>query len=324
MRSNRKHLMKYQFEPPPTYFVHVPKTGGLSLGAWLEKLFRPSQCIRLKPPTLAHLTPTDLKQFRFYHALHQGRTMLTLTGRNDLTCLTMVRDPIERSVSQIRYLQRVVAQQPETFTPDYLAPVAPLLQADLSAPLDPVAFAKACDPQIRTLGILEDYTPLFKGGPDVASGRSVLRPYPLPPLMDTSDKDLLLANAYSWLQEMAVVGIHEHYAKSVTLLCDVLGLPQPAQLPQQNVNPQRSNLTACYQKQLVPSVLAQLREWTQHDQALYAFAYHRFQEQWAAYQARPRRTYSIAPRLRQAIPDPRPALRPLKRLTKRLIQKVQL
>lgn len=314
--------MKYLFEPPPTYFVHVPKTGGLSLGAWLEKAFRPSACIRLKPPTLARLTPDELKQFRFYHAMHQGRTLLTLTGRSDLTCLTMVRDPIERSVSQMLYLQRVVAQQPATFTPEYLAAVAPILQADLSAPLDPVAFAKACDPQIRTLGILEDYTPLFKGGPDVASGRSLVRPYPLPPLMDTSNQALLLENAYRWLQEMAVVGIHEHYIESVTLIGDVLGLPMPTQLPRQNVNPQRGDVTARYQSQLAPQVLAQLQEWTQPDQALYAFAYNRFQEQWAAYQARPRRTYSLAPRLRQAVPDLRPVLRPLKRLSKRIIQKV--
>lgn len=316
--------MKYHFELPPTYFVHVPKTGGLSLGAWLEQAFRTGDCIRLKPPTLARLTLTDLKHFRCYHALHQGRTMLTLIGRSDLTCLTMVRDPIERSVSHILYLQRVVANQPETFTPEYLADVAPILQADLSAPLDQVAFAKACDPQIRTLGILEDYTPLFKGGPDVASGRSVVRPYPLPPLMDTGNKDLLLANAYQWLQEMAVVGIHEHYIESVTLICDVLGLPLPAQLPRQNVNPHRTDLTARYQSRLAPTILAQLQEWTQHDQALYAFAYNRFQEQWAAYQARPRRTYSIAPRLRKTIPDLRPVLRPLKRLTKRIYQKITL
>ena len=118
-----------------------------------------------------------------------------MTGRSDLLTITMVRDPVERSVSQMLYLQRIVREMPHTFTPEYLASVAPIVNASLEDCVEHEAFAHACDSQIRTLGVMEDYTPLFKGSPDATSGRSVLRPYSLPPLMDVDDKSQLLANA---------------------------------------------------------------------------------------------------------------------------------
>jgi hypothetical protein len=242
----------------------------------------------------------DLPGFRFYHAMHQGRTLLEMTRRSDLACVTMVRDPIERSVSQILYFQRVVAAEPETFTPEYLEEVRSILTADLAECVDEAAFARSCDRQVRTLGIREDYTPFFKGSPDAASGRSVLRPYDPPPLMNTDDKDQLLANARAWLSEMAVVGLQERYRDSILLVCDTLGLPVPKVLPRRNVNPRKGGIEGRYREKLPPKVLAQLEELTEHDRRLYACAQELFEEQWAAFVARPKRTYSLGPRLRLA------------------------
>jgi Sulfotransferase family len=315
--------MKYCLEPPSAYFVHVPKTGGISLGALLEVNFKHGDYVKLKPPTLAQLTPADLKRFRCYHSMHQGRGMLDMMGRSDLTCITMVRDPVERSVSQILYLQRTVARIPETFTATYLAQVEPIMHADLSEYLDHAAFVSACDSQIRTLGILEDYIPLFKGSEDAASGRSVLRPYHLPPLMDTENKAMLLDNARRWLGEMAVVGIHEYYVESILLMCDALGISAPTTLPRRNVNPRRTDLTLRYRTQLSPKVVAQIEELTYHDQQLYDEACELFREQWAVYQARPRhRIFSIAPRLRQAVPQVRRVLRPVKQFFRKVFPRL--
>lgn len=305
--------MKYCLEPPPAYFVHVPKTGGISLGALLEANFKHGDYVKLYTHTLSQLTTADLKQFRCYHAIHQGRSMLNMVERSDLTCITMVRDPVERSVSDILYLQRTVARVPETFTATYLAQVEPLVYADLSECLDHAAFVSACDRQIRTLGILEDYIPLFKGSEDAASGRSVLRPYHLPPLMDTENKAMLLDNARCWLGEMAVVGIHEYYVESILLMCDALGISAPTTLPRRNVNPRRTDLTLRYRTQLSSKVVARIEELTYHDQQLYDEACELFREQWAVYQASPRqRIYSIVPRLRQAAHQVRRILRPVK------------
>ena len=311
------------YEPPPTYFVHVPKTGGISLGTFLEANFRHADYVRLNPPRLAQLAPADLKHFRCYHAMHQGRTLLEMTGRTDLTCITVVRDPVERSVSQLLYLQRTIAKIPETFTAAYVAQVAPIMHAELSECLGHEAFLQACNSQIRTLGILEDYTPFFKGSVDAASGRTVLRPYDPPPLMDTSDRNLLLDNARRWLNEMAVVGMTEYYAESLLLVCDALGIPPPANLPRHNVNPQRSDLTSRYRTQLAPEVVGQIEALTAHDQQLYGHAHELFMQQWTRYQAHPQRTYSIAPRLRQGAVRLNRPIKRVKRTFKRLLQSVQ-
>lgn len=315
--------MTWTIEPPPAYFVHVPKTGGISLGRLLEDAYLPWDRVRLNPPVMRTVSLERFRRFRFYHSFHQGRQLLEMTGRSDLLTITMVRDPVERSVSQMLYLQRIVREIPHTFTPEYLASVAPIVNASLEDCVEHEAFAHACDSQIRTLGVMEDYTPLFKGSPDATSGRSVLRPYSLPPLMDVDDKSQLLANAKRWLSGIDVVGTTEQYRESVLMVSDLLGIPFPAHLPMLNANPGRARTASHYRDKLPPKLLAQLEELTSHDREIYAFATERFREQWSRYQSRPRRTYSIGAHVRQATMRLlHPALEPARRFVKRIKARV--
>ena len=315
--------MNWTIEPPPAYFVHVPKTGGISLGRLLEDAYLPWDRVRLNPPVMRTVTLERFRRFRFYHSFHQGRRLLEMTGRSDLLTITMVRDPVERAVSQMLYLQRVVREIPHTFTPEYLASVSPIVNASLEDCVDHEAFAQACDSQIRTLGVMEDYTPLFKGSPDATSGRSVLRPYPLPPLMDVDDTSQLLANAKRWLSEIDVVGTTEQYRESVLMVSDLLGIPTPAHLPMLNANPGRGKTASHYRERLSSKLVSQLEELTAPDQELYAFAVDRFREQWSRYQSRPRRAYSIGAHVRKATMRPvHAALQPLRRIAKRIGAKV--
>lgn len=288
--------MRIGLSPPPTYFVHVPKTGGVSLGSLLESAYLPGQRIRLNPPRMRHLTLERFRRYRCYHAMHQGRGLLELTGRTDLACITIVREPVERAISWILYLQRMMRQIPHTFTREYREAVVPLLDAPLEVWADHDVFEQACDSQLRTLGMLEDYTPLFRGSPDAASGRSLLRPYPLPYLMNGHDRDQMLENATRWVDSMAVVGTTEHYSETVELLCELLGIRRPRTLPYQNANPARVDAGSRYRSQLCPRLIGQIEERTTHDRQLYEFAREKFREQWSRHRTRPRRTYSIGPR----------------------------
>ena len=71
-----------------------------------------------------------------------------------------------------------------------------------------------------------------------------------------------------------------------------------------------------YRQQLKPATLARIEEMNRYDAELHAYATALFEQQWANYQARPRRTYSIAPRLRTL-------LRPAKSLAQRVIGKAK-
>ena len=156
-----------------------------------------------------------------------------------------------------------------------------------------------------------------------SSGRSVLRPYPLPPLMDVNDTSQLLANAKRWLSDIDVVGTTEHYSESVLMACDLLGIPAPQRLQMLNANPERHNTRSRYRERLSPKLVSQLEELTAHDREIYAIALERFHEQWSKYQARPRRAYSIGAHVRLATIRPlRAAVRPLRRIAKRIVAKV--
>ncbi|MDR3528661.1 MAG: hypothetical protein P4L57_15430 [Rhizomicrobium sp.] len=306
-----------RIEAPPAYFVHVPKTGGRTLGEVLDRVYRPRQRIRLNFVNMARLPLDQLSRFRFYHAMHQGRSLFELIGRPELLLFTMLREPVERAVSDLLYFQRTVREVPQSFMPEFLEQARPLLACDLSAPLDEDAFRRTFSPQVSTLGIRLDYRPLFQGGPDVASGRTLLRPYPLPPLMDVADRAAILANALRWLEEFHVVGITEQYERSLRLICDQLGIAMPAAIPQINANPARITERSDYARRLPQRVYDQLNALTADDRVLYREGLARFEAQWARFEARPQRLYSFGPRLRLGVAESFP-VRLAKKLRRRL------
>jgi hypothetical protein len=52
---------------------------------------------------------------------------------------------------------------------------------------------------------------------------------------------VLAERARRQLEQMAVVGITENFTESVELLCDLLGVPLPRNLPADNVGRQRAS-----------------------------------------------------------------------------------
>jgi hypothetical protein len=293
--------MRLCIEPPPVYFMHVPKTGGVALGQWLRRAYG-SSYFDLDLPQIVGLTGRNIQDFRCYHAWHHDRSLFAWLGRADLIVFTMVRDPIERAVSAFKFHQRRLVEHPERFTDGYRATMKFLSEQTLEECLSSERVTEMLsDSQVRVLGSRRDYPAFIAARRQHHQTDRLLRPYAVPWLGAHNTTSVLYTNASAWLDEMAVVGLTERYAESLLMIGDLLGIPVPADLPRANVNPQRTDPAMRYRDQLAPEVVAQLQEMNCYDQELYAHAQELFEQQWARYQTRPRRTYSIAPRLRTTL-----------------------
>lgn len=289
--------MTIHIEPQPAYFMHVPKTGGVTLAQWLRESYGRRHCIDLGLTQLGCFTAAELQQFRCYHPFHHGRCLFDLVGRSDLLTFTMLREPVERAVSEFYHQRRRASERPQRFDVAYLQEIRPVLEWTIEAcVLRDLLPQYLSNRQTRVLGKRADYTVFLKGGE--LSGHSFAMPFEPAWQIDPSDLALLTANAHTWLGEMAVVGLTERYDETVLMIADLLGLPAPAAIVRANVNPQRSSPAMRYRDRLPPDVTARLEELNRCDQELYAHATDLFEQQWARFQARPRRTYSIAPLLR--------------------------
>lgn len=321
--SNNFPWERVRFDAPPTYFVHIPKTGGSSFKQLMDAVYAPREQIRTNQAQLRAVTLNEFQAYRYYHSAHQDRGMFDLLQRPDVACMTMVRDPIERAVSSVLYGQ-------QTLTARHLHKYAdgnplPLLHKLRTAGIDecldhPFMQYRVINVQTNILGITTDYRMHFKGNAPAVDSASLGWNYetlawndPLPLLSDTTDPQKVLANACTWLSEMAFVGLTERYAESMILICDLLGVAPPLAPPRANSNPRQPDATVRYRNGLAPAIVSRLEEFNRNDLELYAFASDLFTQQWARYQTRPRRTYSLAPRLRQTVAQVRRALRPVKR-----------
>lgn len=309
-------MIPVSFEPPPVYFMHVPKSGGVSLGKWLRSAYAGGY-FDLDLRQIINLTDRNVRGFRCYHDWHHGRSLFDWLNRPDLTVITMLRNPVERAISNFYYQQRYFVAHPEGFKVEYRAKLSRLSDMELSQCLDDQFLTPVLsNAESRHLGDRRDYGVFLvavKQYAPTARSHALQRPHDIPQLVNVEDIPLLQSNACTWLDEMAVVGLTERYAESALMIGDLLGIPVPADLPRANVNPRRTDPAMRYQDQLAPEVVARLEELNCYDLELYSYAQELFKQQWARYQARPKRAYSIAAHIR-------PQFQPIKEAVKRVIR----
>ena len=94
------------------FFVHIPKTGGMSLISVLERQFRPDEIFPphsfIGPEGFEAYGPLRRSRFKLVRAhLHAGSYsyVARYIAPNPL-CLTLLRDPVERLVSAYKHILR--------------------------------------------------------------------------------------------------------------------------------------------------------------------------------------------------------------------------
>lgn len=280
-----------RWEPPPVYLMHIPKTGGISLSQIIIKAYRQHDVFMARPlHDLAKITLAELQGYRCYIS-HFGVSFFALLNRPGLACLTMLRDPVEQSISYIYFQQKQLLNEPWLFKPDELERMLPFAHADLHTCLENPDFARyARNPQALNLGRIRDLRPLLKG--EMAA-------HSIPDNDSIPDMSGVLEQACHRLDTVAVVGLTERFAESAELVCALLGIPTPAQAPQRNIGPRKTSVDLHgYRASTPPELIERVEDLTRYDRELYAYACDLFEQQWARHKAAPRRSYSIAPRLR--------------------------
>lgn len=282
------------FNPPSVYFMHIPKTGGSATANWLRSMYRARDYIDLTIHTVAELSLERLASFRCYHSVHHGLNLMNMTSRSDLTVFTVLRDPLERSVSNFEHHRRQVLQHPERFS----ARIKSRANKDI-VDIEYQQLANVVSTQSDFLGSRCDYATFFqKHRERSAAGdqSSLLQSHAIERVDSTPQQTF--DRAVTWLRTMPVVGLTERFYDSMQLIADLIGAPPPARRLAANINPQRHDFNQLYRSTLHPEALAKLEQINRYDFELYAIARDLFEAQWARFCTRRSRRYSISPRLK--------------------------
>ena len=240
----------------PLYFLHIPKTAGTSLTEILERHF---EAELICPVHLWHdllgIPRDDLKRYRLFRG--HFYSYLNQFLETDLTHLTILRDPVKRSISHFDHVCR---------DPEHYFHRKASSQTLMEFVSDPVTRPMIENFQTRAIAQDLDPRPIAVG-----LSRASLEALTLERLyvstMPSVSATTLLARAKTRLDKYAFVGLVERFEDSIRLICAVLGLPQVDRLPALNVSSNRSDREA-----IPPETLALIREHTRLDAALYQYA----------------------------------------------------
>ncbi|MEN0019923.1 MAG: sulfotransferase family 2 domain-containing protein [Planctomycetota bacterium] len=229
------------------YFLHIPKTAGTTLRKFLQDRFhkRAVSPHQMLPDLIAH-PPSELGSYRLFCG-HHGMYVRRVLGRDPVT-ITVLRDPIARSVSHFRD----VKTRKDTWLYDRVQPMSfeEFVMSDLGV-------TELLNLQARYLSyenIAEDYfghSALVRRSLDEAEAK-----YRRRELLDIGRRRL---------DEIAYVGIQEQFEASLLLLSHTFAWTPPVG---DAVSFNRSKLSFD-ESELTPAALERVRDLTQIDQGLY-------------------------------------------------------
>jgi hypothetical protein len=233
-------------------------------------------------------SPEARQKFRLF-AGHWGTDIHELLPPDTLW-LTMLRDPVEQTMSWFYHMQHVIPPHPQVYEP--LARWQPLLENDLLASLNSSFLTKQlANQQTRFLATAVHYAPFASPGE--------WETYDAFSVTETSMEDVY-QKALASLNQMTAVGLAERFGDTVKLLCHLLGLVPPWLQPNYNLNKQRRQTAPnYYRRQLTPDLLQQLEVLLTYDRRLYEVAQQRFEQQMVELAHASQRLLAIRPIVRQ-------------------------
>lgn len=268
--------------PPDVYFLHIPKTAGSSLGSLILQAYPQDQCLNCPWLEFLKMSREEINGFSAF-AGHWGTALFSQLDR-EISSITMLRDPFERTVSAIKYAK----------------------EFDRSPELDLVGLRKIFDTgNFRDIlnhdllsKMLQDSQTLYLGyDVDMNHGRNhSAAPTDLPqsiPFLEylfaqeiSSSLDLnqMLIKAKQRLDTMAVVGLVEQFGDSSRLVCNFLGIGLPPTLPQQRRSAEKvalGRLTYRESGNFPDDVVQKIDDITVCDKELYEYGKKLFNQQLA-------------------------------------------
>jgi hypothetical protein len=240
----------------PLLFLHVPKASGTSVDAFLANRL-PEGSVR----RLGHAPEDEVANRRDLgrHACYAGHVTYRLAESFPVrpTVVTILRDPIDRALSQFYYFRSLGR--------DELLRQRALPGLELACDLPLGEFLRAAPVAARVhLGNAQTW---------MLSQEEFYLTRPGEKRLGPADLDAAKRN----LSACAVVGLTERLADSLRLMAHAFGWPAPGSAPWQNRTPDRPAAA-----DLDTETLAQLHELTSLDAELYHFGMGLFEDRFAA------------------------------------------
>ena len=235
-------------------FIHIPKTAGTTLISLLDQQFAPDEIFPFhsvsSPEQLLELTPQQIAKYRFIRGHYQygpnDNKLYRFVTQNPL-CMTVLRDPVERTISEYRHYVR----NPSPIHDDIVAHNLSLMEYVCS----PKYYRRVVNRQTRlVIGALGRFPMSY----DDAKALSA---------------EALLQLAKERIEQFVFIGITERLEESIKLLYYTFGWKLDDEIPSLNVSPLPTSLDSISQE-----ALQAIEERTQLDAELYRFATELFKD----------------------------------------------